>query len=78
MIGIEIPLSPAEFNEAVKEVIRVNDFQNAHIKPVVSRGNALKLGLDPRNTTPPNIVIPARPIGNSMFDTSKGLSSWRP
>ena len=51
MVGIKIPLSKTEFNDAVKMVVRVNNFRNAHIKPVVSRGTAWKLGLDPRNTT---------------------------
>ena len=73
MLGIEIPMSEEAFSEAVKEVLRVNDFRDAHIKPVVSRGTAWKLGLDPRNTTAPNIVIPARPIGKSMFDAEKGF-----
>lgn len=73
MIGIEMPMTKAEFSEVVKRVIRENNFREAHIKPVVSRGTAWKLGLDPRNTTAPNIVIPARPIGKSMFDTEKGF-----
>ena len=73
MVGIEIPMTKEQFNEAVKSVIRENNFREAHIKPVVSRGTAWKLGLDPRNTTEPNIVIPARPIGKSMFDAEKGF-----
>jgi len=73
MVGIEIPMTKEEFNDAVKRVIRENNFREAHIKPVVSRGTAWKLGLDPRNTTEPNIVIPARPIGKSMFDAEKGF-----
>ena len=73
MIGIEMPLDKAAFNEAVKRVVRENGFREAHIKPVVSRGTAWKLGLDPRNTTPPTVVIPARPIGKSMFDMDQGF-----
>lgn len=72
-IGIVIPLTKEEFCDAVKRVIRENGFRNAHIKPQVTRGNAPKLGLDPRNTTGPNVVIPARPIGKSMFDAEKGF-----
>jgi branched-chain amino acid aminotransferase len=72
-VHIEIPLSKEEFNEAVKRVIRENGFRNAHIKPQVTRGTAPKLGLDPRNAAAPNIVIPARPIGKSMFDEEKGF-----
>ncbi len=73
MLGITVPLSRESFCHAVKQVIRENGFMDAHIKPVVSRGTAWKLGLDPRNTTEPTIVIPARPIGKSMFDAEKGF-----
>ena len=72
-INIVIPISKEEFSEALKRVVRENGFRDAHIKPQVTRGNAWKLGLDPRNTTTPNIVIPARPIGKSMFETEKGF-----
>jgi branched-chain amino acid aminotransferase len=66
-------ITKEEFSQAVKRVIRENRFQDAHIKPQVTRGIAWKLGLDPRNTTAPNIVIPARPIGKSMFEGDKGF-----
>jgi len=66
-VWIEIPMTKEEFNEAIKSVVRANKFRNCHIKPQVSRGNAFKLGFDPRNTTKPNIVIPARPIGKTHF-----------
>ena len=72
-INIQMPITKDEFREAVKRVVRENKFQDAHIKPQVTRGTAWKLGLDPRNTTVPNIVIPARPIGKSMFDADKGF-----
>ena len=72
-INMKIPITKEEFSEAVKRVIRENNFQNAHIKPHVTRGCAPKLGLDPRNTTDPNIVILSRPIGKSMFDVDQGF-----
>jgi branched-chain amino acid aminotransferase len=72
-IGIAIPMSKEEFSSAVKRVVRENGFQNAHIKPIVSRGVAWKLGLDPKNTTEPTIVILARPIGRSMFEEGTGF-----
>jgi branched-chain amino acid aminotransferase len=68
-IRIDIPLTKEEFSNAIKRVVRENRFSDAHIKPQVSRGNAFKLGLNPFNTTKPNIVIPARPIGESLFKT---------
>lgn len=73
-IGIEIPLTRDEFGQAIKHVVRENGFRNAHIKPQVTRGTAIQLGLDPRNTTRPNIVILVRPIGRSVFDTSNGFA----
>jgi len=72
-INIQMPITKEEFSEAVKRVVRENKFQDAHIKPQVTRGTAWKLGLDPRNTTAPNIVIPGRPIGKSMFEPDKGF-----
>ena len=72
-INIQMPITKDEFSEAVKRVVRENKFQDAHIKPQVTRGTAWKLGLDPRNTTAPNIVIPGRPIGKSMFEPDKGF-----
>jgi branched-chain amino acid aminotransferase len=72
-INIQMPITRDEFGEAVKRVVRENNFQNAHIKPQVTRGIAWKVGLDPRNTTAPNIVIIARPIGKSMFEAGKGF-----
>jgi branched-chain amino acid aminotransferase len=73
-IHIQIPLSHADMKKAIKETVRVNGFKNAHIKPFVTRGYGWKLGLDPRNTTKPNIVIIAREIAESMYgEASKGL-----
>jgi branched-chain amino acid aminotransferase len=72
-VNIPMPITKDEFSKAVKRVVRENKFQDAHIKPQVTRGTAWKLGLDPRNTTAPNIVIPARPIGKSMFEADKGF-----
>jgi branched-chain amino acid aminotransferase len=72
-LNIQVPLSKQQFCDAVKRVVRENNFQNAHIKPQVTRGTAWKLGLDPRNTTTPNVIIPARPIGKSLFDTAAGF-----
>lgn len=68
-VRIDIPLSKEQFCDAIKRVVRENSFKDAHIKPQVSRGNAFKLGMNPLNTTTPNIVIPARPIGVSLFKT---------
>lgn len=66
-IHINMPLSHAEMKRAIKDVVSANGFRNAHIKPIVTRGYGWKLGLDPRNTTDPNIVIITRPISGSMY-----------
>ena len=68
-IRIEISLSKSDFCEAIKHVVRENGLKDAHIKPQVSRGNAFTLGMNPLNTTRPNIVIVARQIGESLFKT---------
>jgi branched-chain amino acid aminotransferase len=67
-----MPLSHAEMKQAIKETVRANGFTNAHIKPIVTRGYAWNLGLDPRNTTAPNITIIARPIAESMYGNAGG------
>lgn len=73
-IHIQIPLSLTEMKKAIKETVRVNGFKNAHIKPIVTRGYGWKLGLDPKNTTGPNIVIITRPISESMYgEAASGL-----
>jgi branched-chain amino acid aminotransferase len=66
-IHIEMPISHAEMKQAIKDTVRANGFTQAHIRPMVTRGCAWNLGLDPRNTTAPNIIIIARPIAESMY-----------
>lgn len=73
-VNITIPISRSEMKEAIKHTVRVNGFKNAHIKPIVTRGYGWKLGLDPKNTSAPNIVIITRPISESMYgEASSGL-----
>lgn len=73
-VHIKMPLSHAEMKEAIKDTIRTNGFKNAHIKPIVTRGYGWRLGLDPKNTTAPNIVIIVRPIAESMYgEAGSGL-----
>ena len=43
---MEIPYSKAEFNEAVLETIRVNEFDECYVRPVVYRGHGT-LGVNP-------------------------------
>ena len=69
-VHIQIPLSKDELNDAVKHVLRENGFRDAHVKPQITRGNAPKLGLDPRNTTRPNIVRNSRLSNPAAVETN--------
>ena len=60
-ILLSIPLTIEEMEEAVLETLRVNEFQDAYIRLVVSRG-AGNLGLDPRSCPAPSIIIIAEAL----------------
>src|SRR5207245_5858806 len=53
---LEIPLSKEQMVEAILATVKVNNKQNGYIRPVVTRG-AGYLGLDPRKTTDPQVII---------------------
>ena len=55
-IRLEIPFSIEEFQELHLEAIRRNNFQNAYIRTIVSRGYG-HLGMDPRKCPRPTVVI---------------------
>jgi branched-chain amino acid aminotransferase len=55
-IGLEIPLNRQQLAEAVTRTVQVNAKDNGYIRLVVTRG-AGSLGLDPRKTTDPQIII---------------------
>ncbi|MFN4259600.1 MAG: branched-chain-amino-acid transaminase [Gemmataceae bacterium] len=55
-IKLEIPLSPDQMTDAVNDAVRVNDKKDGYIRLVVSRG-AGYLGLDPRRTSDPQVII---------------------
>jgi branched-chain amino acid aminotransferase len=55
-IYLEIPLSKEQLAEAVNETVRANAKQEGYIRLIVTRG-AGYLGLDPRRTTDPQVVI---------------------
>ncbi|MGB8955612.1 MAG: branched-chain-amino-acid transaminase [Tumebacillaceae bacterium] len=60
-IMLSIPLTIEEMEEAVLETLRVNEFQDAYIRLVVSRGVG-DLGLDPRSCAAPSIIIIAEAL----------------
>src|SRR5262249_31945289 len=55
-IYLEIPIGREQMTEAVLNTVRTNDKKNGYIRLVVTRG-AGYLGLDPRKTTDPQIII---------------------
>jgi branched-chain amino acid aminotransferase len=55
-IKLEIPLSREQMMEAILTTVKANNKQNGYIRPIVTRG-AGYLGLDPRKTTDPQVII---------------------
>jgi branched-chain amino acid aminotransferase len=55
-IKLEIPLSPPQMIEAIQATATANNKHNGYIRPLVTRG-AGYLGLDPRKTSDPQVVI---------------------
>jgi branched-chain amino acid aminotransferase len=55
-IALEIPYSLPRLTEAVVETVRVNQKVDGYIRLIVTRG-AGTLGLDPRKTTDPQVII---------------------
>jgi branched-chain amino acid aminotransferase len=55
-ISLNIPISKAEMVQAVLDTLAVNQLRDAYIRLIVTRG-AGSLGLDPRKTTDPQIII---------------------
>jgi branched-chain amino acid aminotransferase len=63
-IRLEIPLSKEAMTEAVLDAVRTNQRKDGYIRLVVTRG-AGTLGLDPRKTSDPQVIIIADDI--SMY-----------
>src|SRR5436305_13631814 len=55
-IWLEIPMSREEMAEAITSTVQANQKKDGYIRAIVTRG-AGSLGLDPRKTTDPQIVI---------------------
>ncbi len=55
-IWLEIPMSPQEMSDAIESTVRANDKKDGYIRAVVTRG-AGSLGLDPRKTSDPQVII---------------------
>jgi branched-chain amino acid aminotransferase len=55
-IALEIPLTPDQTTEAVLRTVQINDKKDGYIRLIVTRG-AGSLGLDPRKTTDPQVIV---------------------
>ncbi len=55
-IKLEIPLTREQFTQAINDTIAANQKIEGYIRPLVTRG-AGSLGLDPRRTSDPQVVI---------------------
>src|SRR5215831_12579650 len=55
-IWLEIPLTREQMTEAVNHTVKLNNKKEGYIRLVVTRG-AGSLGLDPRKTTDPQVII---------------------
>src|SRR3954447_10703386 len=55
-IHLQIPISPDEMARAIKDTLAANKLVDAYIRVIVTRG-AGSLGLDPRKTTDPQVII---------------------
>jgi len=55
-IKLEIPLAPEQMADAITSTVQANNKRNGYIRAVVTRG-AGTLGLDPRKTSDPQVII---------------------
>jgi branched-chain amino acid aminotransferase len=55
-IALEIPMAREQMADAVVQTVQVNDKKDGYIRLVVTRG-AGGLGIDPRKTTDPQVII---------------------
>ena len=55
-IKLEIPMTREQVHRAIVDTVAANDKRNGYVRPIVTRG-AGTLGLDPRKTTDPQVII---------------------
>ncbi len=55
-IHLQVPISKGDMSRAIIETLGVNRLSDAYIRVIVTRG-AGSLGLDPRKTTDPQVII---------------------
>ena len=78
---IDIPYTPEEIEEAIREIVRVNNLESCYVRPIVFRGYK-ELGVNPLNC-PVNVVVAAWEWGSYLGEEGMangvdiGVSSWR-
>jgi branched-chain amino acid aminotransferase len=55
-IKLDIPMTREQMAKAIQDTVLANDKKNGYIRPIVTRG-AGTLGLDPRKTSDPQVII---------------------
>jgi branched-chain amino acid aminotransferase len=55
-INLDIPLDEGEMEDAILQTLRANGFEEAYIRPIVTRGKG-SLGIDISSCTDPSVII---------------------
>lgn len=80
-LNLTIPLTSEEMTDAILKTCKMNEIQDAYIRPIVTRGVGT-LGLDPRRCNKPTVIVIVAPLPPIYGEKSKtGLklvtSKWR-
>ncbi len=81
-LNLDVPYTQEALTSLVLEACRVNELQDAYIRPIITRGEG-DLGLDPRKCADPTVLIIAREFptlyGEELYETGLKLAtvSWR-
>jgi branched-chain amino acid aminotransferase len=60
IIGLRIPLTKVEMKEVILEVVRRSQLTDAHIRPLITRGEGT-VGVDPRGDLTATVIVMAYP-----------------
>ncbi|RYG71945.1 branched-chain-amino-acid transaminase [bacterium] len=60
-LRLTIPIPPAEMTAAIEQTFKANDFKDCYLRVIVTRG-AGDLGIDPRKSVRPTVIIIADTI----------------
>lgn len=74
-IRLDVPLTPAEMTQAVRDTVAANGIENGYVRLVITRG-AGTLGIDPQRTSNPQVIIIADTISlypQELYDNGLAL-----